>query len=396
MLSPPTCTRALGLEVNYAGVSNQLIGLQNVLCMAEAARACAINLRPVGYVSGALHATRDKEERPLPVTALLRFEPWAQSALELGPTLAEDSEPTIGGKAPCQNASRSGGTCSVCHAYLSSPRGCLNNSFNRGATVWFDQAFNADPNKPRHHVARPCFGKDLREIAGVTPRVEAAAERLKRRLGLSDPYIAVQYRAGADWRGQDAERNTHACYGPTTIEAVLRAWAPQGTPPQGTLPQGTPPQGTAPPMRFVMTNAHGYATAAAHPQHPHPPAAERLIVESLVAARAEKLLLNPQSTIQSLIVRLRQLEGRPTRPTHLRFVNGDEVVDACTCKTTNAESAIQRQNHRRFCSRPEEFARRGAGMRRRSVEDFLTVDNETHTRVHVGKRIGHDVAGKIV
>ena len=267
MSSPPICTRALGLEVNYAGVSNQLIGLHNVLCMADAARACAVNLRPVGYASGALHAARAKDERPLPVTALLRFKPWAQSALELGPTLAESTEPAIQGKAPCQNASRSGRSCNVCHAYLSSPRGCVNNSFNRGATVWFDQAFNADPNKPRHGV-RPCFGKDLAEIAGVAARVEAAAERLKRRLGLSDPYIAVQYRAGADWRNQDADLNTHACYGPATIDAALKAWAPLGA---------------APPMRFMLTNAHGYATADAHPQHPLPPAAERLVVEALVA-----------------------------------------------------------------------------------------------------------------
>ena len=269
MSSPPICTRALGLEVNYAGVSNQLIGLHNVLCMADAARACAVNLRPVGYASGALHAARAKDERPLPVTALLRFKPWAQSALELGPTLAESTEPAIQGKAPCQNASRSARPCNVCHAYLSSPRGCVNNSFNRGATVWFDQAFNADPNKPRHGV-RPCFGKDLAEIAGVTARVEAAAERLKRRLGLSDPYIAVQYRAGADWRNQDADLNTHACYGPATIDAALKAWAPLGA---------------APPMRFMLTNAHGYATADAHPQHPLPPAAERLVVEALVAKR---------------------------------------------------------------------------------------------------------------
>ena len=361
-----SCTRAIGLGV-YAGVSNQLIGLQNVLCMAKAAGACAVNLRPIGYVPGDLHATRDEEERPLAVTALLRFEPWAQSALELGPTLAEDSAPTIRGKRACQDASRSGIACSVCHAYLSSPRGCVNSSFNRGATVWFDKAFNADPNKPGH-VARACHGKDLTEIAGVTPRVEAAAERLKRRLGLSDPYIAVQYRAGADWRDQDAVRNTYSCYGPATIEAVLQAWSPPGAQPQGTAP-----------MRFMMTNAHGYATESAHPQHPHPPAAERLVVESLVAARAEKLLLNPDSTIQWLIVKLRQLEGRPTGPTHLRLVKGDEVFDACTCNTTNAESGIQRHYHDKYCSRPEEFARLGAGMGRRSVGDFLNVTMSTRS-----------------
>lgn len=221
----------------------------------------------------------------------------------------------------------------------------MNDTLGRGKAVWVDQAFNIN----LHHTA--CDGFDLRDVEGVAPAVREAAARLAGQLGLTPPYVAVQYRAGGDRRAEDARTNSGICYGPATIERALAQ---------------TPHAQTG--RRFWLTNARGYPTEAAHPQSPKPPSAARLLVEALVAARADFVLLNPGSTIRYLVLRLRKLEGLPTSREGVRFVRTDETVDACTCNTTDSDGSMQRLLGAPWCSRPGEFAR-GAPSRWKNRSD---------------------------
>lgn len=182
----PPCNRTLGLDVSYAGIANQLIGLQNILCIASYASICAVNMVSVGYAPNNVHGLQSKShqlERTINVTDILRFSPWAQAALRRGTFMARRTAPEISSRQKCVEANVS--RCFVCHAYMSSPRSCVRDVADSARSIFFDQAYNARTDSS-------CKGPSLQDIVGVTPEIELAAEALKRNLGLTEPYAAIQ------------------------------------------------------------------------------------------------------------------------------------------------------------------------------------------------------------
>jgi len=333
-------------EAKNYGISNQLIGLQNSLCVARAVGVCAFYSAPLGYAAAATHGMNSTAERRVPTTQLLRFSPWAQAALARGDALPPDRAPTQQSagarKSMCRgfvpaSARKARKTRSMMAGLMSVPK-CLARRVADGQSHIFVQNGFYISTK-----GSACNGHSLVDVVGVAPAVEEAARRLKERLGLADgrPYVAVQYRAGADRREKERVSGKYAgiCYGRRTIDGVLRARGYEKYP------------------RFMLTNVAGYDTEQAH--DPSSPSVVRLLAESLVASEAEFLLLNKASTIRTLVLRLRQIQGRPLDAVY--FVEPKDVVDACTCHTLDEGTKLQ-QSFARLCSRPDEFPRYGPAV----------------------------------
>lgn len=356
-------TRLLvGLDESYAGISNQLMALQNVLCMAKPVGVHAVSIPFLGYTPGTIHSgskkPRPQNESRDRLLALLTFREPAQAMLERGspvtsaPIAQREGWHTSVLCNRFQTVRCNSSCCKQCTPYTS--KGGLQ-CLSKIAAQWddsklppttlrvfFDRAFQVRPAN--------CYSDMLQDVLGVTPLVEQTAEWFMERLGLSSsrPYVAVQYRVGPDQRFMDAEEGGRgaACYGPQTIEHVLTRLGLAGY------------------ERFVMSNHMGSKTLRAW-DGSSAPEALRLVVESLIASRAIMILLNKHSTIMNLIRRLSRAQddsrsglpvGTVSKP-RIRFVAASDVIDACSCNSTSAANARWRGRYKKWCSDPSEFAR---------------------------------------
>ena len=280
-------------------------------------------------------------ERRVPTTQLLRFSPWAQAALARGDALPPDRTPTQQSagarKSMCRgfvpaSARKARKTRSMMAGLMSVLKCSARRVADGQSHIFVQNGFYISTK------GSACNGHSLVDVVGVAPAVEEAARRLKERLGLADgrPYVAVQYRAGADRREKERVSGKYAgiCFG------VLCERGYEKYP------------------RFMLTNVAGYDTEQAY--DPSSPSVVRLLAESLVASGAEFLLLNKASTIRTLVLRLRQIEGRSLDAVY--FVEPKDVVDV-RARATHSTRVRSRSSRLRLCSRrPDEFPRYGPAV----------------------------------
>ena len=162
------------------------------------------------------------------------------------------------------------------------------------------------------------------------------------RLGLTPAsFDAAQYRAGWEWR-MHATRLGHpwACYGQNAIKSALAA----------------PTDGASSPRLVLLTNAVDASVGAAlHSTHGREASIpKRVLAEAVIVAKARRALLNPLSTFQYVVRRLRGTDVELIA----RALAMRELLagDRCDCAAID-EDRRQWRARRQVCSNATAFAR---------------------------------------